>query len=475
MNITKRILLVNPPVNELQHRMSPLTWTRQLGTYPPLGLMYIAAYLEKEGLNVKILDLAMDDMSYEQICMYLQDYNPDITGVSCLTFNLLSVLELVKTIKKICPGTTTVIGGPHPTIYPCETVLQSAVDYVVIGDGEEVLFRLAQDIDTPDEIPGLISKHFPPEIDTSSQIQIIDREKIPFPARHLINGKAFRAIVTRRSPMTLMVTGAGCPFNCIYCSAAKRVKPYSRGIEHVIQEMIECQQMGYKEVMFFDDIFTLDRNRIINLCKLIRQERLALSWDCRTRVDCVDSELLQSMKRAGCVRIQYGVESGSSRILKIIRKGFTTNQASKAIKITKDAGILPSVSFMIGNPGETIEDIQKTISFAVKANPAYVQFTVTTPFPFTELYQRGLQSGLYKEDYWCDFARNPSPTFMPRYWNELLSDDELQQWQNNAFRSFYFRPKYILKQLFDIQTLSEARSKISMGLGLVKEIATISS
>jgi radical SAM superfamily enzyme YgiQ (UPF0313 family) len=463
------VLLINPPVEQLAHRMSPSSWTEQLGIYPPLGLMYLASFLEREGHRVTILDLVETPLKKDALANRIRSINPDIAGVSCLTFNLVQVLEVVRFIKSVSSRIVTVVGGPHATIYPRETAIQDDVDFVALGDGEEILARLAEKLDSPGIIPGLISRDTPDDTNFDELVQQVDREKNPLPARHLVPGESYRAIVSRRLPMTSMVTGTGCPYRCIFCSASKRANPYFRSVEHVIEEMQECSDLGYREVMFFDDIFTLDRERVLKLCRLINENGLDLAWDCRTRVDCVDMEMLKAMKKAGCYRVQYGVESGSPRILKTLNKRFTVEQAWKSLAETRAAGMAPSASFMIGNPQETEEDIKKTIDFAIQSDPDFAQFTITTPFPFTRLYDQGLKTGLYTKDYWQQFAQNPHVSFVPRYWDRDFDSATLINWQSKAFRKFYYRPRYIARQLLALKSFSELKRKALLAIKLAAD------
>jgi anaerobic magnesium-protoporphyrin IX monomethyl ester cyclase len=301
------------------------------------------------------------------------------------------------------------------------------------------------------------------------RIRTVDRESIPFPARHLVNERAYRSIVSRRLPMTSMITGSGCPYRCVFCSVPHRANPYFRGVEHVAEEMLVCERLGYREIMFCDDIFTLNRERTLQLCRLIRDKKIVVEWDCRTRVDCVDRELLVEMKASGCFRVQYGVESGSDRILENLNKRITVEQARRAIRETKAAGISPSVGFMLGSPGETESDIERTIAFALQSDPDYVQFSICTPFPFTPLYRKGIESGLINEDYWRKYAEQPDDSFVPRFWCENLNAEALTSRQKAAFRTFYFRPRYIARQLMSLRTFSEARRKIELSLRLAWE------
>lgn len=466
-----RVLLVQPPVARLQHRMSPRTWTDSLGAHPPLGLMYLASSLESLGHEVEILDLVLRPLGAGRLQERIRRSNPAIVGIGALTFNLPLALEAARAAKEACPQAPTVLGGPHPTIYPAETAALDGVDYAAVGAGERALAALVEDPRPGRDLPGAVHRTSPPVEDPRALAGIVDREAAPLPARHLVDGRAYSSIASRRLPMTTVVTGGGCPGACVFCSVERTRRPYSRSVEHVVGELESCRRQGYREVMFFDDIFTLDRERTARLCELMLGRGLDFTWDCRTRVDRVDPELLRLMRRAGCFRVQYGVESGSPRVLKALRKGFAVERAAEAIRETREAGIAASASFMIGNPDEGPEDVERTIDFALRAGPDFAQFTITTPFPFTELYRMGLERGLIREDYWRAYARNPDPGFVPPYWEERFDARQLRRLQRDAFRRFYFRPRYALRQLRRLGSLSEARRKVGLAVRLAAETA----
>jgi len=193
---------------------------------------------------------------------------------------------------------------------------------------------------------------------------------------------------------------------------------------------------------------------------------LDIGWDIRTRVDNVNKELLENLKEAGCERIHYGVEAGTQKILKVLKKGITLKQAESAFKMTKDVGIDTLGYFMIGNPTETREDIVKTINFAKQLKPDYCHFSVTTPFPATPLYELGLERGIFK-DYWKAFAANPTKDFVPELWGENFSRDELNGLLEHAYKCFYRRPSYVFREILKVRSFDEFKRKAKAGLKVV--------
>jgi radical SAM superfamily enzyme YgiQ (UPF0313 family) len=235
----------------------------------------------------------------------------------------------------------------------------------------------------------------------------------------------------------------------------------------VVDEMEKCEKMGINEILMYDDTFTVNRQRVLDICAEYQKRNLKVAWDIRARVDTVSEEILRELKKANCQRIHYGIEAGTDKILKVLRKGITLEQIEKAFKLTKKAGIPTLGYFMIGNPQETKEDILATIKFAKKIKPDFVQITITTPFPRTDLYELGLQKGILKDDYMKKFAQNPTDKFEIRYWEENFTKEELNSLLTQAYKTFYWRPGFLVKELFQIRSVSELKKKLRAGLSLL--------
>jgi len=234
-----------------------------------------------------------------------------------------------------------------------------------------------------------------------------------------------------------------------------------------VDEMALCVKMGIEEIFVYDDTFTVDRQRVIDICDEIQKRDLKFIWDIRARVNTVDEEILMALKEAGCERIHYGVEAGTEKILKILNKGIALDQALKVFKMTKKIGISTFAYFMIGAPEETKEDILASIEFAKKLNPDFVQVTTLTPFPATKIYLDALASGQIKSDYWLEFAKHPVRDFKTPHWTKILSEEELQKLSTRFYKEFYVRPGYILKQLTQVRSLNELIKKSKAGLKII--------
>jgi len=266
-----------------------------------------------------------------------------------------------------------------------------------------------------------------------------------------------------------MFTSRGCPFRCAFCDRPHLGKQFrARSPKNVVDEMVACVKMGIHEFLIYDDTFTVDRKRVLGVCEEIRQRKLDIGWDIRARVDTVDAALLKKLRLAGCERIHYGVEAGTEKILKVLNKGITLPQVQNAFDLTKHAGIETLAYFMIGAPTETREDIIQTIKFAERLDPDYVHITILTPFPGTQIYFDGLAQGIFAEDFWQKFAAHPTTDFVPRYWEQELSTDELITILNQAYKRFYLRPRYIWKRITRVRPLAELARKAHAGVKVLR-------
>ncbi len=467
-----RILLINPPTANMITTEVPSLVTEERGFNPPLGIMYIAAHLERAGFDVKIIDADVEELEYSKLAAAIKAYAPDVVGLSAMSFTLIDCMQIARLVKSADPGIKIFIGGPHVNIFPEETIKIPEIDYVVLGEGEFLTVDLIRNISNAENlkrIRGLVFKENGNIINTGKPDFIMDLDKIHFPARHLTLYKKYSSLLAKRNPITTMITSRGCPFSCKFCDRPHLGKIFrARSAKNVVDEMEECVNMGIREFLIYDDTFTINRKRVLDICDEINARKLDIGFDVRARLDTVDEEMLKKMKKAGCERIHYGVESGNDEILKILCKGIDVEKAKKMFKITKKIGIDRLAYFMIGNPRETRETVMESINLAIKLDPDYVHFSITTPFPATGLYFMGLDEGVIKKDYWKEFAENPEKDFIPPLWEENLNRQELLELASLAYKRFYTRPGYVIRRMLKIRSLGELKRKLKAGLKVVK-------
>jgi len=468
-----KIILLVPPVIRIIDPSLPSVLQSEEDPMPPLGLMYLASYLLKNSTHsVKIIDCELEKINHEQLREILINEKPDVVGITTMTFTLPAVLSLVDLIKEIDPAIKTVLGGPHVFIYPKETINLPGIDFLVLGEGEITFKELLDNLYEPAvlrQIKGLVFKDGKEIVNTGLRPAIADLDELPFPARELLPYERYHSALSEKYPVTTMFTSRGCPFNCLFCDRPHLGKNFRcRSASNVVKEMETCAQMGIKEIFIYDDTFTVNRQRVVDICQKIISRGININWDIRARVDTVDLELLTLMKQAGCVRIHYGVEAGTQKILNVLRKGITIEKVINTFANTQKLGIMTLAYFMIGSPEETKEDIAETIKLALAIKPDFVSFSITTPYPSTPLYQMGLDSGVLTSDYWLKFAQNPTQNFFPPVWEEKLSQKELTQMIKKAYWTFYFRPQYLLKRLSKISSFKELIYKLKAGLRIFR-------
>lgn len=468
-----KVLLIHPPDENMVTTNVPSVVDEETGLYPPLGLMYVAAYAEKNtDHKIEILDAQAEEVGYDEIEREIEKKKPDIVGIQSMTFTHIDTILTAKIVKSVDRDIKIVLGGPHVNIYPNETINIPEVDYLVLGEGEVPFTELIQNLDDGQKletVKGLVFKDRNRVVNTGPRELIQDLDSIPFPARHLTSYKKYYSLLARRSPITTMMTSRGCPYKCLFCDRPHLGKRFrARSAENVVDEMEECVDRGIQEILIYDDTFTINRQRVVDICKKISKRGLDIGWDVRARVNTVDEELLKIMKDAGCERIHYGVEAGTPEILKILRKGITLKQVEDAFRWTKDIGITTLAYFIIGSPTETREQILQTLEFAKKLDPDFAHFSVMTPFPATDLYHLGLAEGVLKNDYWQEFAKNPTKEFEPELWEEGLPREKLVELLKHAYKSFYSRPSYIIRGIIKVRSYEEFKRKIKAGIGVLK-------
>ncbi len=444
---------------------------KEAGVYPSLGILYIAAYLEQNTEHkVKVLDGKLEVIDAQRMAEVIKKEKPEIVGITTLTFNILAVLEIAGIIKELDPDILICLGGPHVSVYPMQTLKLKHVDLVVVGEGELVFSDLVEAISSGADlsaIPGIgYYKQGIPTLNPGKNY-IEELDMLPFPARHLVDMSKCYSLLGKSKTMITLQSTRGCPYKCIYCDQQSGKKLRKRSLESLLAEIESIVELGFSDLFFIDDLFTTDRGRVMAFCEEIIRRKLKIDFKISARVNLVDKEMLLMLKAAGCYRIHYGAESGSQQVLDSLKKGIVLKQTEAAIRCSAEAGIDSLAYFMIGSPGETREQVFETIDFARKLNPTYAQFSITTPYPDTELYKLGLAQGVFTDDFWGKYAENPSEGFTPQLWTEHLSAAELLRLANKAHQKFYFRPTYIMAEILKTKSLDEFKKKFKTACRLL--------
>jgi radical SAM superfamily enzyme YgiQ (UPF0313 family) len=467
------VLLINPPKKNEIFGNNPALIEEERGVNPPLGLLYLAGYLERKSTHrVSVLDAQVEKLDYEGLRARLQGMEFDVVGITAMTMTMVDVLKSIAMVKELAPETIVVLGGPHVNLYPRETLQLPQVDYVVMGEGEIALSELLDRIEqgnSPGGIPGVGYKSDGDIVAPSQPRFIDDLDALPLPARHLTPYRGYNSLLSVNDVVTTLFTSRGCPFGCRFCDRPQMGRKFrARSADSVLTEIVACVDLGIQEFLIYDDTFTINRQRVLDICSKITEAGLKIGFDIRARVDTVDREMLRSLKKAGCQGIHYGVEAGTPKVLKTLRKGITLEQAQHAFDLTKQTGIPTLSYFMIGSPGETREDILATFRTIRDLNPDYLHMTILTPFPGTEIYAEALQRGVIKSDVWQEFAAAPRNGFQPPHWGEYFTREELNDLLVQGYKSFYLRPGYVLKRLIKVRGVSELMRKAKAGMAVLR-------
>jgi len=432
---------------------------------PHLGMAYLAALLREKGFEVSLIDANVLNLKKDEIIKRLKTFNPEYLLYSSITDNFQDAIWWIEEIKKDFDR-PTILGGPHMEIYPEEALSYDAIDYGVIGDGWETLPEILdalRDKKDLNSIKGICYKKNGKVRFTEPRQKRVRLEDVPFPARDLLPIDKYDTVVSKKRPITSMITALGCPFRCAYCCTDTNVR--SRPAEHIVAEIEECvKKYNIKEIQFYDETFTIDKKRINKVLDLIEEKGLKFLWSVRTRVDCVDEQLLKRMAHAGCIRVNYGIESGDKQILKSINRDVSLDRIKDAVRWSKQAGITVFGFFMIGLPGETHDSIQKTLKLMLELNIDFAQLNKFVPIPNSKIYEDIKRDT--GEDFWRDYTLGKVGLDDFKPYNVNITPRELDAYLDNGYKSFYFRPKYIWQKLISVRSFAELFRMASAALSL---------
>lgn len=467
------ILLINPSLRQATTGQYEKEVEKQRGVYPSLGLLYIAAVLEKENHQVKIIDCDIENDADKAIDIIVRDFKPRVVGFYAMTWTYRQAAAIAKKIKQTNPEIITIIGGPNASCLPRYSLELGDFDFGVYGEGEETIAELVKKLESKNnleynQIKGLIFKKDGQIVINPARPLIENLDTLPFPSRHLLPIKKYFDVFSRKKHFATIIATRGCPFNCIFCDRQNRMgrKWRVRSPENIAREIKETiDNYGIKEFMFFDDNLIVDKQWGLELCRKL--EPLKIIWECRNRVDLVDEKILKAMKKAGCYRIRFGFESGDNRILKVLKKGITVEQSLKTAEFCKKIGIEIYGYFMFGIPEETPQTMEKTIDLALKIEPSFAIFSKTILIPGSELFDYGMAAGQIDKEYWKRFLQGTETDGAPSLSTKELPEQIIDYYVKKADRRFYFRLSFILKKLFGVKGLGHLISQARIGFALI--------
>jgi radical SAM superfamily enzyme YgiQ (UPF0313 family) len=460
-----RILLVNPPydIKRYMGGLAKVGWV-----FPPIGLLYIASYLRTHQplWDVRIYDSQVEEQGFGEL---LDELKPDIVGITCQSALVYSTLETARIVKQKYPQTIVAVGGVHASLRPRDLLGSENVDLVVRGEGEETFLEICTAFQGQEPlagIPGISYRGASAEItETPDREMAKDLDSFPMPALDLVPIEKYRISPDMRtgSRLGLVITSRGCPYACMFCANKLLTKRTYRlrSIPSVIEEIdYYLEHYRIDQLMIFDDNFAVDKKRTLELCAefVRRGYPEKFNWWTEARVDVLDEEILTAMKRAGCSIISLGLESGNQRLLDLIKKNITLEQTRKTVEIIHKVGIKSRASFILGLPTETREESLQTIRFAYSLPLDQVRFSIATPFPGTELWDIAVQEGRIDPENidWTKLSlMGGYADFLPLYFPEGRSAEEMKKLQKRANLLFFLRPRIIRGYLDRIKSLDD--------------------
>lgn len=454
-----RVLLFYPPITVQGN--DPTT----PGIAPPLGLANIAAYIEREGYDVAICDALAEGfktvkkaknylrvgLSKKSIIEKINYYRPDIVGISVMfTAFAPDAHDLAKIVKRVSPQTLVIFGGAHSSVMPNSVLADKNIDLVVIGEGEETFLEILKRTKAKRSLKNILGTAVRQENDqikiNKPRPFIKNLDSLPFPARHLLpmdlylkDSQDDENSYLMRYPSSTVVSSRGCPNNCIYCAVpriwGRRWRPFSA--QRVLDEIeFLVKRYGVREVHFLDDNFSVNRERLEMICEGIIKRGLDIKWTCPNGIAIwtLDRPIIKKMKKSGCYRLTFGIESGCPETQKFIRKNLNLKKAKKIMKIASDLGLWTFSTYIIGFPYETAKAMERTFNYALSSYSDFVGFILLMPFPGTDVTEIMIKEGLIKEN---DLDKKKIAAWFSGYQgvgNKYLTSAELNNLQSKAHK-----------------------------------------
>ncbi len=435
-----RVLLVNPPKN---YRTKKNAWSYVGSNMPPLGLASIAAVLENNGHEVKILDACAEGMSVVDVVeWFARDSCWNFLGITATTPLINFALKIAEGVKQRNSEVKIVLGGVHPSVFPDHILQAPAVDFVVRGEGEFTMLELVSG-NALESINGLSYLVSGKAVHTPDRELIENLDLLPMPAYHLLPMKLYRPALgaAKREPAISMLATRGCPGRCTFCFRQFGKKLRYRSGLLIAKEVKYLQDTyGIREICFYDDTFTALRKEVRDFCTELERLKVKISWSCFSRVDTFHEETFRLMRESGCHQVMFGVESASAEILKNINKRIDIDRAEHVIRSTMKMGILVRAAFMLGNMGETLETMEKTLEWALRVDPDLAVFNITTPYPGSELFDWAAENDFLTSYDWDKYDLATPILSLP-----TVDAETVARFYKYALRRFYLRPGKVMK------------------------------
>jgi len=436
-----RVALAEPPYLSWDRSMDRLRQTEE--SIPGFGMLVLAAVARRRGYEVAIFDAKGSGDTPARVAQRILAFQPNVVGFSATTISITNAGRTAELLKQRAPRLVTVVGGPHVSAIPERTLAAfPALDYGIVGEGEVSFFELIdrlRDGRSAADVAGLVYRVNGSVTANPRAPYIADLDALPLPAWELVPGFPHRfqpsLFSYRKSPVATLVTSRGCPFSCAFCdrSTSGTLGRY-HSTESVLRHCRHLVRLGVRHIIFYDDLFTVRRKRVIELCEAFIAEGFDFTWSCNSHPNLLDRRALGLMKRAGCWQIAYGIESGSQRVLDVVKREVKLPRMRETLRMTRDAGIRAKGYLMIGHPTETIATLDETAEFLRVVELDLCQVTKFTPYPGTPAYPRVREHGAFHEDWERMNAMNF--VFVPKG----LTEEVLESYFHRLYSIFYSRP-----------------------------------
>jgi radical SAM superfamily enzyme YgiQ (UPF0313 family) len=462
-----KVCLIFTPVDINPHNKSVSFRDEKLGFVPPTSLLMVAALLEREGVEVDLIDMEAEGLSYPATLERIRSFSPDLLGFTVTSWSFHSVIRWINAFKADT-AIPVLAGGEHLRLYPYETMSHEAIDFCITGEAELPLPEFISAFREGRPFNGIKSLGFRENgnvvIDRTIRF-VEDINTLPFPARHLIKNELYENVLSRRKNFTALISSRGCPFNCAFCTHNHQ-KYRARSSENVVDEIeFNLEKFDIRDFDIYDSTFTADEQRVIRICEEIRRRKLNVGFTVRSRVDIVSREMIDSLKSAGCHTILYGIESSNPDILKMMNKRISPELVMSTVSYTKQRGIKALGFFLFGFPGETRQTIEDTIRFSLDLPLDYALYSILLPMPDTDIYTYYREHGL--GDYWAEYTLDLSKTDLIEFIGTGVTREETSKRALEAYRRFYFRPRIIWSRMKRLSSFGEFRRLLGGAIAIL--------
>ena len=471
----KNVLVLNPPNEVTKNMIRDLIYGcwckgKRIGgtTSPPLNLLYIATTLKEAGHNVTFLDAIGEGKTIEDVKKLVSKM--DVVVISTSSMSYREDAKVLQQLKESNPNVLTVIFGAHPTFMPKFCLSNGpGVDIVVRREGEFIIKNVVDNLDGNwKETKGIGYKDGDNIVLNEEAPTLRNLDDLPIPDRSLLpkDIEYFNPIV-KRTPYTNAMTSRGCPAICTFCNVPGFYGNVRyRSLDSVTKELNMLVDQGYREIWYRDETFTFFKERNRKLCEYIIENKIDISWIANARVGTVNREDMAILVKAGCHMLKFGVESGVQSILNNVKKGATVELARKTFKWAKEVGMGTHAHMMLGMPGDTLETIETSLKFVKEIEPTTVTFGVCTPYPGTEMFELvEKQDPSVRDGKELNLEKLHTTGAFNKYYTSL-TDEQLQYLLKKAYRTFYFRPKYVLNKIKEMRSMDELRRTMIAGVNV---------